>query len=142
MDILPRFVIEDDDLDLMWRFTAYMELVVRHARIDYLRRQSFRNREIALEHLPEEDVGAYELPLPAMVDGNEFDFEEARLGTAFSRLNLLRQRILTLIFVEGLSAREVADKLNFSVDYVYLQKHRALKALRDWLMEGGDWRGE
>jgi RNA polymerase sigma factor (sigma-70 family) len=142
MDIPSRFVIEDDDLDLLRRFTAYMELVVSHARIDYLRRQNYRNREVALERLPEEETGGYELPLLTNGGGNEFDFEEGRLGAAFSRLNLLRQRILTLTFVEGLSAREVADKLNCSVDYVYLQKHRTLKKLRDQLMEGGDKRGE
>lgn len=136
MDIEPRFIIEDDDLNLLWRFTAYMELVVGHAKIDYLRRQKHRRWEVSLEQ-PNRDLPVgYEDPFP--ISQGEFDFEEERLAAAFSKLTLMRRQILTLIFAEGLSARETADKLNCSVDYVYLQKHRALKALRDKLMEGGD----
>jgi DNA-directed RNA polymerase specialized sigma24 family protein len=36
----------------------------------------------------------------------------------------------------------VAERLNCSVDYVYLQKHRALKKLRDLLMDGGGHDGK
>ena len=140
MDILPRFVIEDDDLDLLWRFTAYMELLVSHAKIDYLRRQGYKRKEVLLELSDMYEVAGYEDPQPHSRD--EFDFEEERLAAAFSKLNLLRRQILTLTFVEGLSAQEVADKLNCSVDYVYLQKHRAIKTLRNQLMEGGGKHGE
>ena len=140
MEIIPRFVIEDDDLDLLWRFTAYMELLVSHAKVDYLRRQRYNQREILLEQSDMDTVAGYEDPLPISTD--EFEFEEDKLAEAFYRLTLLRRQILTLTFVEGLSAQEVADKLNCSVDYVYKQKHRALKALRDQLMDGGEKRGE
>jgi len=139
MVIQPRFIIEDDDLDLLRRFTAYMEWVVTHAGIDYYRRQAFRERESSLEQYPQ-DTLSYEDPLPQ--SKGEFEFAEDKLSKAFVNLNLLRRRILTLIFVQGLSAQDTADKLGCSVDYVYLQKHRALKALRDQLMDGGDKRGE
>jgi len=139
MIIPPRFIIEDDDIDLLRRFTAYMEWVVTHAGIDYYRRQAFRERESPLEQYPQ-DTLSYEDPPPRGKDA--FDFAEDKLSEAFIKLNLLRRRILTLIFVDGLSAQETADKLGCSADYVYLQKHRALKALRDQLMDGGDKRGE
>ena len=140
MNISPQFVIEDDDLDLLWRFTSYMELLVSHAKIDYLRRHKYMQKEVPMEQPDIDDVAGYEDPLP--VSRGEFDFNEERLDSSFSKLNLLRRQILTLIFVEGLSAQQTADKLNCSVDYVYLQKHRALKALRDQLMEGGGKYGE
>ena len=140
MNITPRFAIEDDDLDLLWRFTAYMELLVSHARIDYLRRQRYKDREIPMGQLAADTSASYEDPLPSSPD--EFEFNEERLANAFSKLNSLRRQLLALIFVEGLSAQEVADKLNCSVDYVYLQKHRTLKALRDQLMEEGGFYGE
>jgi RNA polymerase sigma factor (sigma-70 family) len=133
MRILPRFTIEDDDLDLLRRFTVYMELVVTHARIDYSRRQDGKEREVSLDQFPQDETAVYEDPLP--VSGDKFDFEEDRLSKAFSELNLLRKRLLTFIFVDGLSAQETADRLGCSVDYVYLQKHRALKALRDQLID-------
>jgi len=140
VEILPRFVIEDDDLDLLWRFTAWMEWVVPHAKIDYLRKQKHRQKEVPLEQSDMDEAAEYEDPLPFSSD--EFQFEEERLAKAFSGLNLLRKQILTLTFVEDLPAQEVADRLGCSIDYVYLQKHRALKALRDQLMEGGGRRGE
>ena len=140
MDISPRYFIEDDDLDLLLRFTAYIELVISHARIDYLRRHDRHNRETSLEELHANEEPAYEDSYLSLSD--DFGFEEDKLSKAFCRLNLLRRRILTLIFAEGLSAQETADRLNCSVDYVYLQKHRALKALRNQLMEGGGERGQ
>ena len=139
MHIPPRFTIEDDDPDLLGRFTAWMERVVAHAAADYMRRQGYRQREDPFDQIPPEDF-SYEEPLPASKD--DFDFAEDKLAEAFSNLTLLRRRILTLTFLEDLPAREVADRLGCSVDYVYLQKHRALKTLRDQLMEGGDRRGE
>jgi RNA polymerase sigma factor (sigma-70 family) len=133
MYISPLFTVEDDDLDLLRRFTAYMELVVTHARIDFFRRRDNKKQEISLNQLPPDEIPGYEDPLPVSEDG--FDFEDDRLSNAFSKLNLLRKQLLTFIFVEGLSARETADRLGCSVDYVYLQKHRALKALRDQLID-------
>lgn len=140
MYIPSQFTIEDDDLDLLWRFTAYIEKVIIHARIDYLRRSDRHKREIPLDCLMQEQEPSNDGFSPP--SSNEFAFEEDRLENAFTSLNLLRQRILTLIFVEGFSAQETADRLNCSVDYVYLQKHRALKALRDQLMEEGEMYGE
>jgi RNA polymerase sigma factor (sigma-70 family) len=88
---------------------------------------------------PLDEALRYEDPLP--ISKSEFEFEEDKLSKAFSDLNILRRELLTLIFVEGLTAQETADRLGLTVEYVYLQKHRALKALRDQLMdEGGSWR--
>ena len=134
MNIQPRFTIEDDDLDLLWRFTAYIKQVVSYARKEYLRKLDYQTRESPLNQISEKLI-SYDEPLPA--NRNEFDFEEDKLSQVFSKLNLLRRRILTLLFVDGLSPQETADRLHCSVDYVYLQKHRALKALRDQLMKGG-----
>ena len=123
---------------LLGQFTAFMEAVVNSARVDYLRRRKRYSREIPAESAPVDENMHYEDPIPRSAPDNEFDFEERRLSDAFSKLNLMRRKILTLIFVEGLPAQEVAERLNCSVDYVYLQKHRALKTLRDQLMDGGE----
>lgn len=134
MNIQPRFTIEDDDFDLLWRFTAYIKQTVYYARQEYLRKLDYQMQESPFDQIPEK-LTSYDEPLPTNKD--EFDLEEDKLSLVFSKLNLLRRRILTLMFVDGLSPQETADKLHCSVDYVYLQKHRALKALRDQLMEGG-----
>lgn len=139
MNIPPRFTIEDDNPVLLGQFTDWMEWVVIHAAADFMRRQSNRRREEPLEELSNDDL-IYEDLMPS--NKTEFDFAEDKLASAFSKLSLLRRQILALVFVEGLSAQETADKLGCSVDYVYLQKHRALKKLRDQLMEGGGRYGE
>lgn len=139
MKLSPRFTIVDDDHDLLNQFTAYMREIVGYARLEYLRTIKYRLVEEPLERVPMETL-RYEDPLPISKD--EFDFAEDKLSEAFSGLNGLRRKLLTLIFVEGLTAQETADRLGLTVGYVYLQKHRALKALRDQLMdEGGSMRG-
>jgi RNA polymerase sigma factor (sigma-70 family) len=126
-----RFIIEDDNPELLGRFTAWMTLVVKNARIDYLRRQRYQNHEVSVWPSPESDP----LYIEDFSTADEFDFTEDKLSAAFARLNETRRKILTLIFVEGLAAQEVADALACSVDYVYKQKHRALKMLRDQIID-------
>jgi len=134
MDIPPpRFVIEYDDIDLFQRFTAYMELVVTHAGIDYVRRQAFRKNEVNIGLTPPDDIVDFNA-FP--ISSHEFDFEEKRLADTFSQLNLLRRRVITLHYAEDLSLQETAERLNCSIKFVYLIKHRALKKLRDKLMKG------
>ena len=62
--------------------------------------------------------------------GRDFDFEEEKLSEAFRTLPLMKRRILTMLFVEQLSPREIASHLNCSVQYVYNQRSLALKSLR------------
>ena len=139
MNISPQITIVDDDFVLLWQFTAWLEQVITNVGIDYYRRQERNKRERNME-LFLESAQSYEQPLP--INEKEFEFEEEKLSQAFSKLNSMRRHILTLIFVEGLSAQETADKLCCSVDYVYLQKHRALKKLRNQLLEGGGNHGK
>lgn len=138
MIFVPRFVIEDDDPGLLRQFSGFMEAVVTHARIDYCRRQQYRNYESALDNAPP-GLLIYEDPFPKSTD--DFTFEDDKITEALSKVNLIRKRILALTFIEGLSAQETADILGCSVDYVYLQKHRTLKALRDQIMDGGGKHG-
>ena len=114
-----------------------MIAVVNSGRVDYLRRQKHWDNEISVDEIPVTGDGVYEDPLPRSAPANEFDFEERRLADVFTKQKLLRRRILTSSFIEGLTAREVADRLKQPVEFVYSQKHEALKKIRDQLMEGG-----
>jgi len=109
-----------------------MERVVANAAIDYLRRQSYRTREEPLEESKSEDL-SYEDPFPASTA--DFDFAEDKQTEAFSKLTTLRRQILTLSFYEGRTACEVSVELDCPIEDVYKHKHRALKALRDQLIE-------
>jgi len=137
--IKPRFVIEDDDLDLLWRFTTYVSKVVHYARLEYLRKQEHRFTETALDLLPPKML-SYKDSYFSQKDA--FVFEDDVLTNAFNGLSSLRKEILICVFSEGLSAQETADRLGCPVEHIYLHKHRALRKLRDQIMEGGDQNGK
>ena len=58
---------------------------------------------------------------------------EQALNTAIHALDPSQREVLVLRDIEGLSAPEVAETLNLSVDAVKSRLHRARKALRDQL---------
>lgn len=69
---------------------------------------------------------------------SEFEFEEERLAETFSKLPLMRKRILTMLFVENISPDEISKKLNCSPQYIYNQRYKALRALRNELDKDGE----
>jgi len=125
------------DDDLRNQFTAFMQKVVYHAKVDYIRRKKAK-RPFAQVVSAEAPELTYEQDFHSASDA-DFDFEEQRLADSFASLPLIRKQILKLLFVEGLTAMEVAKELGCSLDYVYSNKRRALQKLRDQLQEGDDY---
>jgi len=123
--------------DLRNRFTAYMQKVVYHAKVDYIRRKNASGQKGAMPDLPEQQDPSYEQDFRLEPD-TEFDFEEQRLADSFASLPLMQRKILTLLFVQGLTAMEVAEELGCSLDYVYSNKRRALQKLQEQLREGSE----
>lgn len=119
--------------ELRGRFTRFMEVLVGNARKNYLKKLSRQPVTIPLEDIPEEQY-ARETELPAERN-DAFSFEEERLAKAFRQLPLMRQRILTMLFVEELTPAEIAKQMNCSVQHVYNQRSLALKRLRQLLRE-------
>ena len=128
-------VFEDDDRALRWQFTAYLKIVTYHAKLDYIRKYIRRDSTTTIENVPESEL-MYEQTWCS--GGPGFDFEDQELAEVFSRLPQHSQRLLTLIFMQGLSSQEVASELKCSVKSVYKQKHHTLKKLRDKLINGGN----
>ena len=114
-------------------YTAYIGRVAGYARQEYLRTLRQRPQDISLEELPEETLALIE----DRYFPNEFELAEERLSQVVNELPLLRRRVLTMLFVEQLTAPEIAEKLGCSVGYVYNEKHRALQKIR-YMMEGDD----
>lgn len=139
----PKFVFEPEDGELIARFTVYLMRVIEHANANYFQRYlnkgARRDWEILVDRLPEPPTDSYrEAHWLNGISEEQFDFEEERISQAFYKLPLLRQTILELSFIQEMPVREIAEKLNCSVKFVYNQKHRALKKLRDILLGGGD----
>ena len=122
--------------DLRNQFTAYMQKVVYHAKVDYIRRKKVHHSNAGADAATASEL-SYEQDFRLASDA-DFDFEEQRLADSFASLPLIRKQILKLLFVQGLTAMEVAEELGCSLDYVYSNKRRALEKLRDQMQEGGE----
>ena len=122
--------------ELQARFTVYMEKVVVHARINYMKKLRRLREDLSLDDLvcePSVDFDSIYSDSVAKVD---FEFEEERIAEAFHSLPLMRQKVLQLIFIENMEPPEIARRLNCSTKYVYDQQYLALQRLRNLL--GGD----
>ena len=119
--------------ELRGRFTRFMEVTVRNARIDYLRKLSRQVPTVPLDDVPEEQLGVSD----SVLRNVGFEFDDERLYRAFSELNSVRQRILTLLFVHEMKPLEIAWLLDCPVEYVYKQRSLAIKRLRR-MLEGDD----
>ena len=121
--------------ELRARFTAFLQIMVRRSRLNYLAKMKNRPETVSLEELPDIVDPTSEIRLSG--DQKDFEFEEERLAQAFATLPLMRRTILKLLFVDELSPQEIAAKLHCSVGHVYNQRSLALKRLR-LLLEGSD----
>ncbi len=126
-------ITNQENEQLQARFSAYIKLVIVHAKIDYLRKSKYQS-EISFEELKEEPYITFEQQYITFLNSKAaFDFEEVQLAEAFSSLSLIRQQILTLLFAEELSPAQVADQLHCPIKVVYREKYRALQKLRKFL---------
>jgi len=107
-------------------YTTYIGRVAGYARQEYQRTLYHRSQETPLEELSEETLALVE----DRYFPGEFDLAEETLSQAINDLLPLRRRVLSMLFVEQLTALEIAERLGCSVNYVYKEKHRALKKIR------------
>ena len=124
-------------------FTNWLNTTLSRAKADYFALPEHNQRELSLDAIPV-DLLADPTDCFYAVErsGTDFDFEEARLAHAFSELPLMRREVLRLLFVEMKEPAEIAAILHCSINFVHLQKSRALKQLRELLADtGGDRHG-
>ena len=133
---------QDSERDeLKARFTKWLDTTIHRARIDYIRKNAQSYETISIEDVPENILTTDDEEsrwIDADAYRTAFDFEEEKLAKAFFELPLMRQRILTMLFVEEKKAEEIASELHCSVQHVYNQRSLALKKLRIKLEEGGE----
>lgn len=121
------------------KFTSWLSTTLIRARADYIDRLARQPLEVSLDSIPANLIADPKNPYEAVErNGSDFEFEEARLANAFAELPLMRREVLRLLFVEMKDPDEISAILHCSTQYVNLQKFRALKHLRELLMEGGD----
>lgn len=127
--------------ELRARFTGWLETMVYRARLNYIHKLSRQIETISIEEVAESSLlssSSEQDWCRELSSSDAFDFEEEKLARAFAELPLMRQRILTMLFVEEKKPEEIAAKLNCSIQHVYNQRSLALKKLRSMLAKGGE----
>lgn len=120
--------------EVLARFITYMNRVILHARIDYLRKKKRINEK---ETMPEK--------MPEELYYNESIWEPAELSevtahplvnAAFTRLTENEQMVLFHLICCHREVSEVAAIMKMASGSIYRIKRRALQKLREELCEG------
>lgn len=129
-----QFSADRDELRI--RFTAWLKITVKRAKIDYIRHQKRHQKEISIEEVIDSDTLIYNLEDKSIGIEAKFDFENDQIALAFIKLPPKRRQVLTKLFVQNLTSQEVAEELCCSVEHVYRQRSLALKELKSILNKG------
>lgn len=122
--------------ELRARFTSWLDTTLFRARAIYYRTQRRKIETIPYEQMPlDSQMDPRDYFASVEKDPDAFNFEEERLAKAFYELPLMRREVLRLLFVCELTPEEISRRLHCSVNFVHLQKSRALKKLRDAMEE-------
>lgn len=119
--------------ELRIRFTAWITVVVQRAKIDYIRKQNRQPKSVPLDEISEDEFCTEHNFNSAIESAESFEFDDKNVAEAFSALSFMRQRILTLMFVQGKTAEQVAAILGRSVKHIFNEKSLALKQIREYL---------
>ena len=114
--------MEQQNDDLRNRFTAWMQVVVKRAKIDYIRQVSIEDENVRNKLF-------YKLMESMRVD-NTFSFDNRRLEAVYKKLSPQKRRILELLYVHNYTPEEVAGILHCCIRNVYNQRSLILKELR------------
>jgi RNA polymerase sigma factor (sigma-70 family) len=103
--------------------TSWVLALVHHKSVDVVRREQARRRPVRPEELEGPEPVTPEQQVLASDEG-------ARARLALSRLPTEQQRLLTLLYLDGLTQREVADLLDVPLGTIKSRTHVAMGALR------------
>ena len=121
--------------ELKGRFTAWLEVVVKRAKIDYIRKLNRQPKFVPLDSISEEELCFNYSYKSSNESAGNFEFDNDKVSIAFNALSLRRRKILTLMFVQGKTAEQVAAILGCSAKSVFNEKSIALKQLRESIRE-------
>lgn len=117
-----------DDV-LRCKFTAWMQVVVKRAKIDYIRCLKRHYNEISIEDNQLSDKLIAE-PINIIESADEFEFDNEKLANLFMKLAPKKQKVLKMLFVNNMEPEEVAEQLHCTLQHVYNMRSLALKELK------------
>lgn len=94
-------------------FTVWLNKSLTNAKYDYLRKKEREPKTASLDSIPADlIVDPHDCFAAVERSTADFEFEEAKLAYAFSKLPLMRREVLRLLFVEMKDPEEIASILH------------------------------
>lgn len=118
--------MEQKNDDLKNRFTAWMEILIKRVRYDYLRNLWNKPKIISIDDVAEVVFSNDTL-------GNIEDIENQKLKSTIKSLSKIQQEVIEMLFIDELKPHEVAVRLGRSEQYIYNLRYRILKKLKELL---------
>lgn len=115
------------DDSLRYRFTAWVEKVLKNAKLEYLHNEARRIKTISIDEIDPELL-SYEINDERCED---FFFGNEKVYNAYKELSETRKRVLYLLFVREMSIAEISNELCVPCAYVSNLKYYALKNLKE-----------
>jgi RNA polymerase sigma-70 factor (ECF subfamily) len=120
--------------DAVEQLKAYLYISVRNSALNYLRSAK---KEDPLKKKMQEDMPTIEEP--AVTKKYEFEYMRKLIDLALGKLKLEKQcESVIRLTMKNLEPAEIANTLNISMNQVYTQKSKGLKALKKFMEENGD----
>lgn len=115
------------------KFTAWMKVLVKRARLDYLRKKNIQSREIFFEDLEGRDT-RYVLKQLLIFSEPSIDlFENEDISEVYKQLSDTQRSIIYRFYVREQTIVEISTYTGWSVNYIYNQKCLAIKKFRERL---------
>ena len=108
---------ETKENEVVYMFTAWLEKLLHHSKLDYIKMLKKRGDFISIYCIPEYYL-SYEPKTRSLI----YHFENEELEIALLSLSEQRRQVLYLYFIEGLSYDEIARKLYCSESSVRMLK--------------------
>lgn len=118
--------------DIEIKFTAWLKVLVKRARLDYVRRKQHLKREIFFDDLGEQDIRYIIFNNPTEFKEAFETFENKDLSEIYEQLTDTQRSVLYRIFVCEETTTEIALSTGWSVQYIYNQKYLAIKKFREF----------
>lgn len=123
--------------DIEIKFTAWLKVLVKRARLDYVRRKQHLKREIFFDDLGEQDIRYIIFNNPTKFKEAFETFENKDLSEIYEQLTDTQRSVLYRIFVCEETTTEIALSTGWSVQYIYNQKYLAIKKFREFFKGNG-----
>lgn len=126
-----RFSTGQDELRI--RFTAWLTVLVRRTKINYLLHENRHKNNIPIDSVPETVLSDKPKYIETSASAEQIEFSNEQIAISFSALSSTRQKILTMLYLNDMSPEEIAAELGCSVQNIYNQTSIALKQLKKQL---------